>query len=200
MPLSTDPVKREKQLANLQPSDPDARERQRAGLVPGAGAGDGGLQRRLTHGGYAQLHAERVESKEREVYDALAADAPLRDSVGNLPRHDAAQVALLAQCLCRLEDVSANVRDFGVFEQRGKRKGQLRPAVELEAKLRREAAGYLDALGMTPKSRAALGLDLVRREDLASAMSERDPGRRAERMRAAGVPIDADAEVIDDGE
>lgn len=174
-PLSSDPVKREAQLANLR---------------PGAGAGDGGLQRARTHAGYAALARERLEQKTLEIYDALASDAPLRDGTGELPRHDAAAVALLAQCLCRLDDVTANVRDFGVFEQRGRRKGSVRPAVELERTLRREASSYLAELGMTPKARAALGLDLARTVDLATAMSEPDPERRAELMREAGVGDD----------
>lgn len=165
-----------------------------ANLQPGAGAGDGGLRRNLNHGGYAHLAAERVSERERAIIDALAADAPLRSGAGELPAHDGAIVTLLAQCLLRLEDVAANVVAFGVLEQRGKRKGQVRPAAELEAKLRREAAGYLDALGMTPKSRAALGLDLARTVDLATAMSEPDADRRAELMREAGV---TDEEAID---
>jgi Phage terminase, small subunit len=166
-----------------------------ANLVPGAGAGDGGLQRRLSHGGYAQLHRERIERKEREVYDALAADAPLRDSNGELPRHDAAQVALLCECLCHLEDVSANIRDFGVLEQHGKRKGQPRTVVEVARTLRREAAGYLAELGMTPKARAALGVDLQRTVDLATAMSHPDPERRDQLLREAGL----DEEHVLDG-
>jgi hypothetical protein len=160
-PLSGDPVKRGNQLANLR---------------PGAGAGDGGLQRARSHGAYAVLKRERVEQKTREVYDALAADAPLRDGNGELPRADAAQVALLAECLCRLEDVSANIRDCGVFEQRGRRKGQLRPVVDFERALRREASGYLQELGMTPKSRAALGVDLAATVDLARTWASAEGG------------------------
>ncbi|MGH2993753.1 MAG: hypothetical protein ACRDL1_09475 [Solirubrobacterales bacterium] len=40
---------------------------------------------------------------------------------------------------------------------------------------------------MNPRDRAAHGLDLARRIDLASAMSEPDPDRRAELLREAGV-------------
>lgn len=159
-----------------------------ANLRPGAGAGDGDLQRARGHGGYAAIARERLEAKTLAIFEALAADAPLRDGAGGLPAHDAAQVALLAECLCRLEDVAANIRDFGIFEpKRSKRKGQIRPAVDLEARLRREAAGYLAELGMTPKARASLGADLARTVDLATAMSEPDPVRRAALMREAGL-------------
>ncbi|HWF31961.1 MAG TPA: P27 family phage terminase small subunit [Solirubrobacteraceae bacterium] len=151
-PLSSDPAARAAQLANLQ---------------PGAETAPLGNDRARSHGGYARLAAERIDEKVRDVWEALAADAPLRDLDDKLPAHDSAIVDLLAQTLCRLEDVTANIRDYGVFQGRGKHKGAVRPAVELESKLRREAAGYLDSLGMTPKSRAGLGLDLARTRDLA---------------------------------
>jgi Phage terminase, small subunit len=145
------------------------------------------LQRALTHGGYAELARARLAENERRIYDALAADAPLRDSAGALPAHDSAIVALLADCLCRLDVLRLDIGAHGVLVERGRRKGQVRPAVELEARLRREAAGYLAELGMTPKARAALGVDLARTVDLATAMSEQDPERRAALMREAGV-------------
>lgn len=156
MPLSRDSRKRERQLANLR---------------PGTGAPSGNARAR-THGAYAQVAHQRLDAKAAELFEALAVDAPLRDEVGELPRHDGAQVALLADVLCRLDDVRANVRDFGVFEQRGMRRGQVRSAVELEGRLRREASDYLDALGMTPRSRAKLGLDLQRGFDLAQHWAE----------------------------
>lgn len=141
-PLSSDPDKRSKQLANLRPAPGAPQENRRA----------------VRHGGYAAVVRERVEGKVREVFDALAADVPLREE-GALPAADQAQVHLLAEALCRLEDVSANVRDFGMFDQKN---GAVRPAVDLEARLRKEAAEYLDALGMTPRSRARLGAELTR--------------------------------------
>jgi phage terminase small subunit len=147
-PLSSHPAARASQLANLRRAP-------------------AGNQRAVSHGGYAALARDRLEVKVREVYDALAEDAPLRDADGGLPAQDSTVVTLLAECLCRLEDVTANIRDCGVFQARGKHKGTVRPAVELESKLRREAAGYLDSLGLTPKSRAGLGLDLARTRDLA---------------------------------
>jgi len=161
-PTSRDPAKRAKQMANLRPAPP-------------APAGNA-LARR--HGGYAAVARERLEEKVLEVFDALAVDAPLRDPDGGLPAADVAQVRLLAEALCRLDTVSADVSAFGLLEQNGKRRGQVRPAAELEGRLRREAADYLDALGLTPKSRARLGLDLQRGFDLAQhwAGEEGDDG------------------------
>ena len=60
--------------------------------------------------------------------------------------------------------MSANLRDFGLFDQKS---GAARPALDIERRLRREAAEYLDALGMTPRSRARLGVDLTQARDLA---------------------------------
>lgn len=141
-----------------------------------------GNARAVAHGGYAAVAHARLDAKVREVFDALAAEAPLRAADGGLPREDAPMVRLLAECVCRLEDVSANVREFGLRDQNTK---EIRPAVEVESRLRREAADYLDALGMTPRSRARLGLDLRRAGDLDVA-----------REMAA---IDADAEEVGDG-
>jgi len=145
MPLSRDPDKRSRQLANLRSAPPPAPP---------------GNRRTVTHGGYAEVARARLDAKTREVFEALAADVPLRDAAGELPRYDAAQVALLAKCLCRLEDVESYVAEFGWRDQKT---GEPRTGlVELEGRLRREAADYMDALGMTPRSRAKLGLDLAR--------------------------------------
>ncbi len=37
------------------------------------------------HGGYAVVAADRIAGRVAEVFDALAADAPLRDTAGNPP-------------------------------------------------------------------------------------------------------------------
>ena len=157
-PTSRDPARRARQLANLRNAPP----------------APGGNRLAVRHGGYAAIVHERLEAKALEVFDALAADAPLRGPTGDLPAPDVAQVRLLAEALCRLDTVSADVSAFGLLEQRGKRRGQVRPAAELEGRLRREVADHLDALGMSPKSRARLGLDLVRSFDLAAHWEEQD--------------------------
>lgn len=102
----------------------------------------------------------------------MAADAPLRDDAGELPAADHVQVRLLAECLCRLEDVSRWLADFGT---RDKDTGDARRSlIELEGRLRREAADHLRELGMTPASRAKLGLDVARGFDLAKHWQEGD--------------------------
>ena len=127
----------------------------------------------VSHGGYATIARDRLEARQREVLDALSADAPLRDGRGELPRHDAAQVALLAEVLCRLEAVNAYLAAHEYLHP----KGGVRPAAELAGRMRREAADYLDALGMTPRARAGLGLDLKHTVDLATATNKEDDDR-----------------------
>ena len=126
-------------------------------------------RRALSHGAYARIALDRLEAKVAEVFEALGEDAPLRGPDGRLPAHDAVQVRLLAECLCRLDDIGANIREYGLRDQKTK---AIRPAVEIESKLRREAADYLDAMGMTPRSRAKLGLDLQRGFDVALDWAE----------------------------
>lgn len=124
------------------------------------------------HGGYAEVLASRLEAKQREVFDALAADAPLRDADGELPRHDTVAVAMLAKALCRLDDVEAYLVQRGLVDD----DGHERPAVDLERRLRAEVGDWVDALGMTPRSRARLGLDVARAGhfDLAQAWADVD--------------------------
>lgn len=165
--LSSDPRKRERQLANLAPRRPPPPE---------------GNRRAVSHGAYARVLTERLEAKAAEVFAAVAADAPVRAQDGSLPAADAVPARLLAECLCRLEDVGSHLRDRGLFDK----DGGVRPAVELEGRLRREAADHADALGMTPRSRAKLGLDLAKSFDLAQAWAQED-------VAAEALDVDADA-------
>ena len=146
---SSDPRKRERQLANLRPGPP-------------APAGNA-LARR--HGGYAVVTARERDEKAREVFAALSADAPLRGPDGGLPSADTAVVSLFARCLVQLERVEEDMADHG---WRDRKTGEARPVVDLARRLRAEALDYAESLGMTPRSRARLGLDLQRGFDLAT--------------------------------
>jgi hypothetical protein len=143
--------------------DPDARGRQLANLRRG-GHHPNGTQR-IEHGAYMRvLDQADLDAAERRVLDALAADAPVRAAGGGLPAADATAVRLLADVCVRLDGVRDFLRRRGLENERG----QLRESVlDLERRLRVEAAGHASALGMTPASRLALGLDLARTVDLA---------------------------------
>ena len=148
-------------------SRPDARRRQLANLTPQPPAPEPGNRRALRHGGHASPRTLPVDGKARAIYAILADDAPLRNADGGLPSADRTAVELLALCLCRLESIAAWLQMHGLLTEAG----EVRPAVELERRLRVEAADHCAQLGLTPAGRARLGLDLARGFDLAQAMS-----------------------------
>lgn len=162
--LSRDPAKRAAQLGNLR-------------TVPPVGPG-----RPAVHGGYASVAAEQLDAKAREVFAALASDAPVRDPDGGLPAADTVPVRLLAEVLCRLDSVSAYLNARGWQDDAG----QVRPAVEVERRLRQEALDLSEALGMTPRSRAKLGLALARTATLGDTMAA---GAEAWRRAAERLPV-----------
>lgn len=169
-PLSSDPAAREKQLANLQTAPPAPPENQRA----------------RRHGAYAAIARDRLDDKVREIADALAEDAPLRDAGGGLPPADALMVELLAEAIVRRHDLRDYLADYGWKDE--KTKAPKTALLDLEARLRREAAGYADALAMSPRARVKVGADLARTAvDAATALSEPDPELRRQLMQAAGL-------------
>lgn len=159
-------------LANLRPAPPPPPAGNVRALKHGAGAREATLIR-------AGSWAERILVE-------LEREAPLRDESGDLPAHDRQVVELLASALARLEAVSAWLETRPPVDE----KGRPWPAEELAGRLRREASRYLDALGMTPTSRARLGFDLTRTASVAQAMSEPDDERRRRLLREAGVDLE----------
>jgi hypothetical protein len=163
------PFARRRQLANLAPRPPDPpAENTRA----------------LKHGGYGKVARERIEAKVAEVYDTISLDAPLRDPDGDSPAPDAAMVRLLAVSLCRIESISAFLRDHGIVDPKTKKPRE--SVIYLEARLQNNGSDYLDALGMSPRSRARLGLDLARTSqfDLARHWQDEDEAIEGEAEEA----------------
>jgi hypothetical protein len=157
MPTSSDPDKRARQLSNL-----------RRG---GAPAPPEGNVRALTHGGTARKASLlRVGSWSERIYAELEGEAPWRDGDGGLPAHDRQIVELAASALARLDAVTAWLETRPPVNE----KGEPWPAEDVARRTRKEAAHYLEQLGMTPASRARLGFDLARTAefDLARAMSD----------------------------
>ncbi len=172
MAPSKHPAKRSKQLANLRKPKP---------APPGN-------KRAVKHGARATPEPKRQAAIERQLRDAL----PVRGSDGEAPAHDHIAVRLLAITLCRLETCARYVSEHGMFD----RSGRVRPATDYEQKLIERAANLADRLGLTPKSRVALGLTLAQTADLAQALSDTDSPRRTGLLQQAGVIVDAD--VVDD--
>lgn len=180
MPLSKDPEKRRRQLENLK---------------PGGGAWPKGATVHLKHGLRTRQPARIVlDPIASEIEDTLAADLPLRGPDGQVPAPDRYMVELAALALLRVRRVSAYLELHGDTDGQG----HLRPELDGLGKAIEHAARLLDRLGCSPRARAALGVDLARTADLATAMSEPDPARRADLMAEAGVPIDIDAEEVED--
>jgi hypothetical protein len=122
----------------------------------------------LKHGGTARVVSlVRVGTWAERIMAELEAEVPLRAADGDLPMHDRQVVELLASALARLDSVQGWLDTRPPLDE----KGRPWPAEDVAARLRREASSYLDALGMTPTSRARLGLDLTRARDLATEMS-----------------------------
>lgn len=160
-PLSRDPEKRAIQISNLK---------------AGAGRAAIGNTRSLKHGVYARISDSDLQGKVREIYDAISADAPVRAADGGLPSHDTIAVRLLAETLIRRERVAAEELAHGIEIASGPRKGELRGIVQYGLRLDAQVIDLLDRLGMTPRARAALGLDIARatRFDLAAQWAESD--------------------------
>jgi hypothetical protein len=138
----------------------------------------------VRHGAHAKPPAQSVRQWEDRIYDALAAAAPVKEG-DELPRADEVAVRLLARTLCRLESVSAWLDERGPLDGKGKP----RSAANWERRLTATASKQLAALGMTPQSRAKLGVNL-KRIDLATALSEPDVTKRATLMGEAGLDAD----------
>lgn len=155
-PTSDDPARRARQLANL-----------RQGGTPAPPAN----RRAVKHGAYATVVVARVDAKVREVFDALAADAPLRGPDGGLPAEDGAMVRLVAEVLCRLDDITNYLGARGWLDEDGKPRTTV---LELEGRLQRQAGDFLEAMGMSPRSRAKLGLDVARTAGLVEMFAEAD--------------------------
>ena len=162
MPLSGDPDARARQLANLQPGG------------DGPPAPETGNTRTLQHGGYARVSRDRLDAKVIELSDALAEDVPI------VSTSDQLAIAELATKVCQLQDLRTYLAAHGFLDG----DGDVRPAAELERKLSAQVDDKLDALGMTPRSRVKLGLDLSKA--VAQAARERD-----DRVAAAKAAADA---------
>jgi hypothetical protein len=82
---------------------------------------------------------------------------------------DQIMVGLLAVVLRRIKQCEQYLDKTGSLTNK---KGELRPVAELMVKLLKEARGYCETLGLTPASRAKLGVDVARTFDLAAAFAE----------------------------
>ena len=147
MPLSNDPEKRARQLANLG----------RGGPAPAKGN-----QLAVKHGVYARVTEAELDEKTRVIFDAIAADAPARTNDGGLPAAHALTVRLLAEVMVLRERARAETIAHGLEIASGPHKGKLRGVADYGLRLNAQARELANDLGMTPRSGAALGLEVAR--------------------------------------
>lgn len=142
MPTSKDPKKRARQLANLR-TGPPARQ---------------GNQLARQHGSYAEVTAEDRAGEVEMIFEALAADAPIRGADGGLPAADSVVVEMLAENRVRRKRVNLEELRHGIED----RNGQIRSIVQFGWRLDEQALRLCSELGMTPAARARIGVDVVK--------------------------------------
>jgi len=175
-PTSADPVRRERQLANLK---------------RGGAPAPAGNKRAESHGAYSAIARSELDEKAAAIYDALAGDAPVREYDDTLPAADAPAVRMLADALCRLDKIGGYVERRGWQDDTGKP----RPVLEYEARLRSHSLDLLKELGMTPASRAKLGVDLARGVD---ALKDAETKAARERLDKRWADLDGEATEEED--
>jgi len=139
----------------------------------------------VTHGAHTRplAPARRVEAKAEEIADAV----PVRAQDGGLHPSDRHAVAMLADVLVRIELASAHLAEVGMVNRTGRRKGEAHSLLRHISRWEAAARDWMNDLGMTPRARAALGLDLARTRDLAREWAE----------RKRSTAIDTDAEEVE---
>jgi hypothetical protein len=125
----------------------------------------------MTHGFRSAALVKDVEAEVRELMDALADTAPVRDVDGSLPAADTVAVETAARALKRYRSVSAWCDAHGRIDEKT---GNEKSAAQYELRAERSLQLSLDQLGMTPMARSKLGLRLAQAQsfDLARHWQE----------------------------
>jgi hypothetical protein len=178
--------------------DPAARKRSMANLKNGTGA-QKGQQVALRNGSRAKLPVGDLAQAREEIQEALAAAAPLRDREGGLPIADRAAVEIVACGLSRYRYMQEYLENLTPFTSGGRLRYTL---VRELRRTEKQLLAALAELGMTPKGRASLGLDLARTQEIAHVKPNREPEHLlalARALQRAGmVPtLPEDAEVVE---
>lgn len=126
----------------------------------------------LRHGARAML---RLAPRAAELADELAALVPASSP------SDEPTVRLLALVLARVEAANDYLAEHGILDENG----VPRPVLKMLSTWENSAARLLDRLGCTPTSRGALGLSLVRAEDVLAGL--REEGARARERAEARI-------------
>lgn len=186
-PLSPDDEARARQLANLQSGE------HADNLTPGAGQERAALAN-TRHGAYSAALLANVEAEVAELRDALGEAAPVREPDGTVPSADLVTLEVAARALKRYRHLSTWLDLHGRIAEDT---GEVKPAAKLELDAERRLTSALETLGMSPSSRAKLGVSLAK---VATLEDELRAGREArERAEARRRAADAEATAEDDG-
>lgn len=153
-----------------------------------------GNRRGLIHGAKVtrKSYGKEMANKEQQIFQTLAGQAPVRASDGGLPIYDVLAVSLLADDLVRYDLMKAYSYEHGMFDEHGSPLPYVDTFFKLIDRIWRGCA----AIGLTPASRAKLGLALAKSATLAEALSEPDKDKRQAMLADLGE-IDAEAEEVE---
>lgn len=152
----------------------------RRGVKPKAPITPKGNRRAVKHGAKAKPSAKAVQEKREALKAALASSAPVKDPA------DEFALTMIATTLCRLDSVGEWLDEHGPLD----RKGKPRSAASWERRHTSSAMKQLAALGMTPQSRARLGVKAAQ-IDLAQLLSAPDTPERTRLLEQAGLDPDS---------
>ena len=116
----------------------------------------------LRHGGYSSRQINPLaEVKEKEILDLLD-QAPYISSV------DMILISSLAKLLARMQLFEYDLEERSNFVN-----GKLNPSLDPFLRIINQVKKHCEELGLTPASRARLGVDLAKYKDIAERLAER---------------------------
>jgi hypothetical protein len=113
----------------------------------------------MTHGFRSEALVRDVEGEVRELMDALAEGAPVREADGSVPTADTVAIEAAARALKRYRSVNAYCEMYGRFDEKT---GEVKSCARYELEGERALQRCLDSLGMSPMARSRLGLNIAR--------------------------------------
>lgn len=145
-------------------TDTDRRASQLKGIQPAPKPAEEGNLRAVKHAGYSEIVlAPLVEEMKKEILQLMAGEG-----LSHIKPVDQIIVANLARCLARLQRFDAYLEERGDIME----KDRINPVLKVYFTALESARRYCEALGLTPISRARLGIDLSKSWDFARAMQE----------------------------
>jgi len=159
--------KRKRKSANRRPDSYISkctvrRDRQLANLALGRGKGGGG--RKPVHGVSLPIHPTTLQTEIDSILGQLADGVVTRDRDGSVPASDLAALESWARCRVRIERLDTYIARVGL-ENSESVHGMLANMIRLDLDYCREFGG-------TPKSRVAIGLQVVQGQTAAQQLDD----------------------------